>query len=389
MSDIETRFRAGYDKLMDRMPNPPPFETIKSSILQPRTAARQRPGWLVAGVSAVAVFGVVGLVAWLPPLGNVAAEPVTVDHMVVEFEQEVTASCSGGEVYEGGQFDSYTIETWAEPDGGMHRAVVTYPDGSTFEVVGDGNPPSNVYARGEQQGRLVGCIIGGISLVVATPQDDPFHLAIWADVEFLSYQGTGKWQAIQPSPLPERVSEVERVESLCDWLAVPEEWLFRPNNALVTNGVKTCTGDFGGRFLKIELDTSFGVYAIGNARTIDVRRTFMRLLDAETRIGENYVRREVASEVGEDNWETKQRLTVVTRETTTVDSSLFATDGMTLISSESSSSTTSVAEITTTTLENPMTTTSIGGSTTTSIGDSTTTSIETTSTTSGDAAPQP
>jgi hypothetical protein len=92
--------------------------------------------------------------------GVPGGEPVEYER--VEYRQTATLECRGGSAYEASGFDEMVFEAWGSTDAARWRERVTYPDGSTFDVIATDSPyyPKNEYRRGEAKGGKVGCRIG-------------------------------------------------------------------------------------------------------------------------------------------------------------------------------------------------------------------------------------
>lgn len=84
----ETEFRLAYDALMERMPDPPPYEEIRGRMVKPRPQ-RTPAGWQAAVVSAVLVLIVLGGAAWLAGGGSQPGDTVDAASAVEDRLQEV------------------------------------------------------------------------------------------------------------------------------------------------------------------------------------------------------------------------------------------------------------------------------------------------------------
>ncbi len=83
MSEID--FRHAYDALMERLPDPPPFEMIRAHMVEPREPAWVRSGLRAAVAGAVVVLLGIGGLAWLIGDGpQPAAVPTSVNMTAVE-----------------------------------------------------------------------------------------------------------------------------------------------------------------------------------------------------------------------------------------------------------------------------------------------------------------
>lgn len=325
-NDIESRFRTVYDQLIDSMPDPPAFERLEGD--RSRVTNRQtRSGLIVALGSALTVFAVVGVAAMISTPED-AAGPVVVDHQIAQYQLDMTVACEGGAIEQTGRFDSYTIETWTDDAGGRSRTLVTYPDGSTFEVVRDGNVRGKVYARGEQQGIGVTCNVGDGSIVVATSQDQPFAFLAHGPLSGLvTESGTFNFASVN---VTEDSPELAQLGTLCDVLGSPEEWLFGSDEVILSSEDQHCTGSLNGRPTHVGLFTNLGIYYLSTSDERTARQSNLVIHEYESERLIQDLRRISVERVAE----TTESLTVTDRSEVTVDSRIFSTAGMTPLSGE-------------------------------------------------------
>lgn len=100
--------------------------------------------------------------ATAPPAAETTVALIPVLHQVYEYRQSAELSCGGGQAVESERFDTLTIEVWADLESRRFRQQVTYPDGSTHDVIAFGHPslPSSSYARGESKLKRATCAGG-------------------------------------------------------------------------------------------------------------------------------------------------------------------------------------------------------------------------------------
>ena len=94
----------------------------------------------------------------------------------VEYTQHATLNCPDGQLPDVG-FDHSTLEAWADVDGNRWRNTVTYPDGSTRDLIAIGGSPwypDELYSRGDRHGHPLGCNNLTIGVVVDEPSAHSF-----------------------------------------------------------------------------------------------------------------------------------------------------------------------------------------------------------------------
>ncbi len=177
---LDDRIRRVIRVIGEASPEPPSLLSHQLSSGRD-DAASGRWGWVaVAAVTFIVVGGIVGVATLLlrglgnqlpPPVAPLTTEPagtsaIPVLHELFEYTQSAELTCEGGELTESGEFDSMTIEVWADFESRRFRQQVTYPDGSTRDVIALGHPslPRESYARGEARGRRVECSTAGLLL---------------------------------------------------------------------------------------------------------------------------------------------------------------------------------------------------------------------------------
>lgn len=145
-------------ELSDAAPLPPTADALSSH--RPPTP-RSHIGVTVAAV-VVVIATVVGLVALNGrddgPAGPDGAATVEVFHaryvtrIVADLQCETPHDTTG-------MFLESTIDLWADRTGRQWRNTVTYPDGSTYDVVRRGSAiyPTEKFSRGEQADATLGC----------------------------------------------------------------------------------------------------------------------------------------------------------------------------------------------------------------------------------------
>lgn len=77
----------------------------------------------------------------------------------LRFFQELNLECAGLEVVDNGGFDEYEAEIWIDNDAGYARLSLTYPDGSTYDLMLKGEPGDwdQAWGMGSDLGRSAGC----------------------------------------------------------------------------------------------------------------------------------------------------------------------------------------------------------------------------------------
>ena len=258
-----------------------------------------------------------------PGLGRNNPEPagaVTALHTTAVYRQEATAVCEGGVAYETGAFDNYNIETWVDEVGGNSRAVVSYRGGSTSEVVRIGKTEGQVYARGDFQGRAVGCRFGEDTIGLATAQDDPFRLALTDLGGLTTDPGEGvnfSSTEVQDNP------EMTRVESLCGVIDYPVAWLSADGFDFGSDGGH-CIAQLNGRTVRIMVLTQLGTYFISDTDHRESRLAHLDKTDLTSGSLIQALRRSSIEGVGD----VFESLTVIEQDEVEVSGDFFATAGM-------------------------------------------------------------
>jgi hypothetical protein len=199
--DIRRLMRA----VAESSPQPPPFPAdqigrlgpdlqIDSGVgdigTSPRSQAglegpSHRSGVRVRGpVVAVGVFALVLAVGLGVILvgggrgGDVAESGLQVEHLVFEYSQQAELVCEGGTAAKTGSFDTMRLEVWADRGAQRWRQQVTYPDGSTRDLVAVGTPwsPDRSFSQGKLSGGEAKCVFGPDELpytLMAEPGQGP------------------------------------------------------------------------------------------------------------------------------------------------------------------------------------------------------------------------
>ena len=174
-------------------PEPPPFPSdrigAKRGIgVSGRVATTSRPfartplarGIVVAaGAFLVVLIAVAVSVGLLGGPSDVAGTTIAVLHEVIEYNQTADLICSGGQAVSSGGFDSMTIEVWADQEQQRFRQQVTYPDGTTRDLIALDDPwyPTQSFARGKLRGGQGDCVYGpgpdDVDVMMAEPAQGP------------------------------------------------------------------------------------------------------------------------------------------------------------------------------------------------------------------------
>ncbi|MBV9951754.1 MAG: carboxypeptidase regulatory-like domain-containing protein [Acidimicrobiia bacterium] len=166
MPDLEHDLREYFDELSARV------ERRVDEVDYPTAPTRRHRGRHLVLVAAVALAVLASLVAVITAgrrdEGRGSGSPVTVEYEHLEYAQRAQLRCAA---LPGRGFESMDIETWADRAGKRWRTRVTYPDGSTRDVVAEGSPwyPTDHFSRGEVRGATLGCKQSSIGILVAEP----------------------------------------------------------------------------------------------------------------------------------------------------------------------------------------------------------------------------
>jgi hypothetical protein len=145
-------------ELANATPAAPPVEAVRDRQL----AASRRPApWLTAAVLVMVIGAVAGLVAIVGANERTSegGGSVRVFHTRVETSTTFRLDCPN-QINNTGQFTTTIIDTWADRAGKRWRSRITYPDGSTHDMiyVGSALYPTSSFERGTNHGARVGCI---------------------------------------------------------------------------------------------------------------------------------------------------------------------------------------------------------------------------------------
>jgi len=173
--EIDDRIRSVVRAIAEASPEPPPVPAGQLTSTATNRNVRRKGALVSAGLAFVGVLAVVGVMLFLrgqgtevistttpPAEATIALIPVL--HQVYEYRQsaELSTTCGEGQAVESEGFDTLTIEVWADLENRRFRQQVTYPDGSTHDVIALGHPslPSSSYARGESKLKRATCAGG-------------------------------------------------------------------------------------------------------------------------------------------------------------------------------------------------------------------------------------
>jgi hypothetical protein len=186
MTDLETQLRRYASDVLDRHVKP----AKASQAAEQRHALNEEPRprrriRVLASVT-VGVVAVSAITAWLmmrtgsddPRVAVGAREPTAsapdgrVVREVIDYTQSAEITCPSGSPSVEGTFDQMRFEIWGSEAMGRWRQTVTYPDGSTRDLILVDSPtsPTVSYTRGVTLGRTYSC--AGVGAVLhASGQD--------------------------------------------------------------------------------------------------------------------------------------------------------------------------------------------------------------------------
>lgn len=185
-TDLESQLRAWAEHLEHSIPA---YE--RHGATKPVSAARRQHGprrrAMVAAALLTSIAG--GAALWGTTdddRSRLAAGPagesvgtIATQHERVEYEQDAQLACTASSLSVPGSYDTMVIESWGDPTTGRWRTTVTYPDGSSRDVLVVGPPTlqSPVLVRGMARGDVLGCEPSDGGLLVAEPaQSDLYFL---------------------------------------------------------------------------------------------------------------------------------------------------------------------------------------------------------------------
>lgn len=146
-------------------PIPPTLDASRRA--QPRPQRGRVPAALIA--AALVVTGVVGTVAVLSRDSATPSAPVTVEVHHSQYLARWDAQLDCATPVDNG-VRSVVIDTWSDRSGRRWRTQMTYPDGTTHDVILEGSViyPTAQFVRGEQPDTALGC---------EGPDGEPYILA--------------------------------------------------------------------------------------------------------------------------------------------------------------------------------------------------------------------
>lgn len=176
---MNDRLHSVFGNLIDNMPEPPTWEEVSSPTVRasgaPVSSLRRPLGVWAAVAAAVVVLVTFASVTLLRPSTDrpladgpaptipagavIESEYSAPDHSRLRFTQDLTLFCDGLETVDNGGFDSFVMDIWIDPDAGYARLGVDYPNGSTYDLILQGQPGnwSRAWGSGTDLGRNAGC----------------------------------------------------------------------------------------------------------------------------------------------------------------------------------------------------------------------------------------
>lgn len=158
-------------EMSDAAPLPPTPDALATHQLPP---SRSRTGVTVAAV-VIVIAAVAGLVALTGRDDAGPAGPATIDVFHARYTTRIVADLQCETPHDTSDtFLESTIDLWADRTGRQWRNTVTYPDGSTYDVVRRGSAiyPTEKYSRGEQADASVACALDPEPYRFVTPYMD-------------------------------------------------------------------------------------------------------------------------------------------------------------------------------------------------------------------------
>lgn len=164
-------------------PEVPPASAIRAAATRRRRHRQWAAGMTGAWMLVIVAVGAVWSTSRDPGASQVSAGPAHSDQVMVlaryeriEYVQSASLNC-GTTGNSGSAFDSATFEAWADEARALWRNRVSYPDGSSRELIAvdDAWSPSKVFVSGEDRGAVLGCGDGSeVDVVVAHPGQGSF-----------------------------------------------------------------------------------------------------------------------------------------------------------------------------------------------------------------------
>jgi hypothetical protein len=163
-----------FSSMVDEMHDPPAWDDL--ALQRARNPGPKRTSRAIVAMAAGVVAVVVGITAPLlfarvgqgtgGLFGGADNTPTTAggafsgpEYAKLVYEQELTLTCDGLELFDEGGFDSFTIEVWVDPVAEWARLGFRYPDGSTYDLILEGRFGDwrRGWSRGADAGRYAGC----------------------------------------------------------------------------------------------------------------------------------------------------------------------------------------------------------------------------------------
>ncbi len=168
MTEFEERVRSGLHDTAGRIP-----EGEGAFIPSPAQQASPAGGWVGFAVVLTVLVLFIPLL-FLGPLNPATKPPTNGDvtpaavgfeftnpeHVHLRFSQDLTLTCQELETIDNGGFDSFEMDIWIDHQAGYTRLGISYPDGSTYDLIFKGRPGEwkEAWGKGTDMGRSAGCL---------------------------------------------------------------------------------------------------------------------------------------------------------------------------------------------------------------------------------------
>jgi hypothetical protein len=180
---MTTNWTPGVARAMHELANATPAAPSPDDVRARRLPPSRRPSaWLTAAAVVMAIAAIAGLVALAGHRDEASqgGASVKIVHTRVTTSTAFRLDCPR-QIGNEGTFTTTIVDTWADRGGKRWRSRITYPDGSSHDMIDIGSAvyPSMSFERGTNHGARIGCVGSNAEeMVLVSGPDLPYHLDI-------------------------------------------------------------------------------------------------------------------------------------------------------------------------------------------------------------------